>query len=226
MTETPDTPSAHTPISDPASVTPEERRRVTVEREGSAESLIFLVRTRNAAEVAELDELFNDLKAGCHVRVLARGPVTAAAVKVVEDADGQATAELMRLLEILGERYSFSKVDAGLHPTLNRLIEDMVLDTGSEIHPSPLCSLCGRPEPFPTRLTLEGDSETPAEGLYCSRCVAQHADHTERDLIGALLHADRKTFAEGEDLELSPRPSRKGNRVSYRIFRRSLAAHG
>jgi len=206
---------------------PVENRLLTVEREGLGESLVFLARTRNSAEMAELNDLLDDLKAGCHVRLLSRGPVMAAAVKVIDDPDGESTAELMKLLETLGARYSFFKLDLGLHPTLNRLIEDMALDTGSQISPSPQCSLCGRPEPFPTRLTLEEPDRKPAKGLYCSRCVARFEDQNERQLIAALLHTDRKTFAEAETLEVSPAPSRKGNLVRYPIRRRSpLAATG
>jgi hypothetical protein len=203
-----------------------EGRLVTVEREGSGESLIFLAQTRNAVEVAELDELFEELKAGCHVRLLSHGPVMAAAVKVADDTDGESTAELMSLLETLGERYRFSKLELGLHPTLNRLIEDMALDTGSELHPSPHCSFCDRPEPFPTRLTLEGPDQQPVKGLYCHRCIAQHADREEKDWVGALLHSDRKTFAEDGSVELSPLPSKQDNRARYRLKRRPLIALG
>lgn len=199
--------------------TPEaaEGRLVTVERESSGESLVFLARTRNATEVAELNELFADLKAGCHVRILARGPMMAAAIKVSDDTLPHATSELMRLLETVGERYSFFKVEMGLHPTLHRLIEDMALDTGSELYPAPSCSLCARPEPFPTRLKLEGPNQETAEGRYCGHCVTRLSEGNERELVGALLQSDTATFGEGAGLELSPRPSRKGKRVRYRV---------
>src|SRR5262249_7791049 len=104
---------------------------------------------------------------------------------------------------------------------------DMALDTASELHPSPHCSLCGRPEPFPTRLTLEEPSRKPARGLYCARCVARFEDRNERDLLDALLHQDRATFVQGEAIELGPTPSRRGNGVRYRVRRREpLAATG
>jgi hypothetical protein len=194
----------------------DESRLVTVERVGSGESLIFIARTRNAAEVAELDEFFSELKAGCRVRILSHGPLTAAAVKLNGES-GESTAELMGLLEALGERYSFSKVEAGLHPTLNRLIEDMALDTGSDLHPVPNCTLCGRPEPFPTRLTLESPNRETMEALYCSRCTARHAEQEEKEWVGALLHSDRKTLAGEGEVELSPLPPRKDNRARYRL---------
>ena len=214
-------PPDRSPIQTPPQTPPEspENRLVTVERESSGESLVFLARTRNATEVAELDELFADLKAGCHVRVLSRGPVMAAAIRVSDDDSGDATPELMRLLETVGARYSFFKVDLGLHPTLHRLIEDMALDTGSEIYPAPSCSLCARPEPFPTRLKIEGPDAETAEGQYCHHCVTRLSEGNERELVGALLQSDPATFGEDAKLELSPRPSRKGKRVRYRAKR-------
>ena len=223
----PDDHPAVGPELPPGSENTAQDRLLTVEREGSGDSVIFLARTRNAAEVAELDELFQELRAGCRVRILSRGPVTAAAARVIDDADGRSMAELMGLLETLGARYSFSKVDLGLHPTLNRLIEDMALDSGSRLTPAPNCSLCGRPEPFPTRLTLQDPGGKPAEGLYCARCVARFSDGSERDHADALLRSDTRTFGEAGSVELSPNPARKGNRTSFVIRRHGpLAATG
>jgi hypothetical protein len=202
-------------------------RQVTVEREGSGATLIFIARTRNAAELAELDELFQDLKAGCHLRVLSRGPVTAAAVKVIDDPEGEASAELMSLLETLGDQYSFSRIHIGLHPTLNRLIEDMAMDTGSDLFPVAPCSLCTRPEPFPTRLSLQEPDHEKQVGQYCSACIARFENTEEREWIAALLETDRETFGIEEALELNPMPTRKGNRVSYRaVSLRPQAASG
>ncbi len=188
---------------------------VTVERMSAGETLVFLARTRNAAEVAELDEFFNDLRAGCHVRLLARGPLVAAAVRLFEDPTGEAAPELMRLLESVGERYRFSRAHLGLHPTVNRLIEDMALDTGAEVFPAPVCSLCHRPEPFPTRVTLEMPRRSPMTGAYCHSCVTRYETSGQQDWILALMHEDQRTFAEGVELELKSAESRRGNRVSY-----------
>lgn len=214
--------SEHSPQT--LSTEPGENPLVTVERETAGDSLVFLARTRNATEVAELAELLEELEAGCHVRILSRGPVMAAAIKVSDETDHESTSELMRLLETVGERYGFFKVEHGLNPTLNRLIEDMALDSGSELAPVPACSLCRRPEPFPTRLKLESPGKATAEGRYCHHCVTRFAEGGERELAGALLHSDPVTFGENTKLELSPQLSRRGKRVSFRAL--PLAATG
>ncbi len=185
---------------------------VTLERQPEGATLIFVAETRNAEELFGLQALFSDLEQGCRVLPLAIGPLLSYAVRCVDDTDPQ---ELASLLETVASSYQ-GRVESGFNPSFYRHnIEEFALEVGSELTPLSHCDLCGHPDPFPTRLALEDGGKKAVEGLYCERCVARLADGSERELIGAFLHADPRNFGLYQDLRLSSRPIRRGNQVRF-----------
>ncbi|HEY3282111.1 MAG TPA: hypothetical protein VGN26_07545 [Armatimonadota bacterium] len=204
---------------------PEPESTVTLERQPSGATLLFVAETRNAEEILGLQELFDQFRQGCRVLSLAVGPITAFAVRALEGTDPQ---ELSSLLETLAPSYR-GRVEVGFNPSFYRhAVEDAALELGSKLVALQHCDLCHQPDPFPTRIHLRGRSGESAVGLYCERCVAQLAESSEREMIDTFLHADTHTFGQFQGLRLSSRPVRQGNQVRFTTHRPSdrIAATG
>jgi len=213
-------------------MTPSRRQEpissVTIEKESEGDSFIFVAETRNSVEVAELQDLFADLKRVCRVRLVARGPVTAYALKPFGDTPEHlsAFAETIDILQAIAPRYTAVYIQA-LDVTSYRVVEDLALDTNSELVPLKHCDLCGRPEPFPTTLSAQNGDQHWAAGAYCSRCVAALDHQTDRDLVEALIHADTRNFGAAR-IQLDRAPARRGSRLRFTARRQEepLAAAG
>lgn len=184
---------------------------VTLERQPEGATLLFVAEPRNAEEQASLQELFDDLRQGCRVLTLALGPITAYAVRTQEEIDPQ---ELASLLETVAPSYR-GRVEIGFNPSYYRnAIEEVALETGSDLLVLDHCDLCHQPDPFPTRIALNARGER-VEGLYCERCVARLADGGEREMVEAFLFTDTDTFGLYRGLRLNSRPVRQGNRIRF-----------
>ncbi|MCA1595827.1 MAG: hypothetical protein LC772_05330, partial [Chloroflexi bacterium] len=105
----------------------------------------------------------------CSVRVLADGVTSAFAVQSRNDE-----ALLQDLERHLKEAYKFSVVYAGFNAVIHRIVEDLAVETGSRLHPVPVCRGCGDVEPFPVRLTLRGPGgKRRASAVFCDRCLSR-----------------------------------------------------
>ncbi|MGQ9524868.1 MAG: hypothetical protein ACUVTZ_08520 [Armatimonadota bacterium] len=201
---------------------------VTIKKETEGDSFIFIAETRNSVEVAELKDLFSDLKRVCKVRPVATGPVTAYALKPFSDTPEHLSAftETLDILQAVAPRYAAVYIQP-LDTTSYRVVEDLALDTGSELVPLKHCDLCGRPEAFPTTLSARRGDRRLAAGAYCSRCVAALEHQSDRDLAEALIQADKRNFGTAH-VQLDPACARRGSRLRFsaRSHDKSLAAAG
>jgi hypothetical protein len=190
---------------------------ITMDREVGGESLVFIAETRNAAEVAELEELVRELQHGCKVRLVSLGPVTAFAVKPKEDADEAVSSlvEVARILQAISPRYTKTYLQQ-FDATAYRIVEDLALETGARLQPLPQCDLCGKLDPFPTTLhARDGDNVSSSAGTYCSHCVASMSAASDRQLVADLIHADRRNFGTYGSVQLAKTPRRRGRHLSF-----------
>ena len=128
---------------------------------------VFLVQTRNRAEVKHVQLLFDEVAQYCSVRPLALGVTTAFVIQSGDDHPMLASLE-----QILKEDFKFSMVHGGFNPGIHRIVEDLAMETMSHLYPLPLCGGCGCAEPFPVWLTIHRFSERRLKGLFCERCVS------------------------------------------------------
>jgi len=146
---------------------------------------VFIVQTRNQAEVGQVQQIFSELERRCSVRALSIGVTTAFAVQ---------TAEALPLLQdielVLKEHYKFSVVYAGFNSIIHRIVEDLAVDTGSHLLSIPLCQCCGNADPFASRLSLQGSRRKPrARAVLCGSCLARLTGETEAEEFRRLLEA-------------------------------------
>ncbi|MGC8832960.1 MAG: hypothetical protein ACP5R4_02815 [Armatimonadota bacterium] len=202
---------------------------ITIEKEPEGDSLIFIAETRNAVEVSELRELCSDLEHGCKVRMVAVGPVTAFAIKPFSEEPGHLADfyEVTAVLEAIAPRYKAAYLQP-LDATSYRIVEDLALETGSELMPLNHCDLCGRPEAFPTTLAAGEKNRRLAAGAYCSRCIAELNRQNDYQLVSALLNADKRNFGNCVHVELTNKAKRHGGKITFSARRRgqTLAATG
>jgi len=145
-----------------------------------------------------VQQLFREVEAYCSVRVLSVGVTTAYAV--------QATGEfeiLQELEALLKEHYKFSVVYAGFNSVIHRIVEDLSVDTGSELFPIPVCGSCGAADPFPTQVTLR-DAYGKARGraVVCERCVSGVEGEQEAEDLCRLVDASAPNLQVNESTEI------------------------
>ena len=144
---------------------------------------VFIVQTRNRAEVNHVHRLFADLERCCSVRALASGVTTSYAIQATGQYDAVHTLD-----DVLKEHFKFSVVYDGFNPVIYRIVEDLAMDTGSQLHPVPSCVKCNRLEPFPVRVTLVGPAGKAKGGaMLCEGCLAEVNEEREAEGICGLL---------------------------------------
>ena len=155
-------------------------------------SRVFLVQTRNRAEAGQVCQIFEELDHRCSVRVLSEGVTSAFAVQCSGDEP-----LLQDLESLLKEHYKFSMVYSGFNSVIHRIVEDLAVETGSRLHPVPVCRSCGDAEPFPVQLTLRGpDGKLRASSVFCPRCLsaaeAEGGDASLEQLIDSSVRDVRR----------------------------------
>ena len=129
---------------------------------------VFIVQTRNGKEQSQAQALFGELEEFCSVRALSEGVTTAYAVQA-RDAE----ALLTDLALFLKGEFRFSVVYDGFNPLIERIVEDLAVETGSRLRPVPKCRSCGCLDPFPVRVSWqEPGRKARSRASLCARCVA------------------------------------------------------
>jgi len=134
---------------------------------------LFFAETRNRAEIDELAHLAMDLAQHGEIRRISEGVITAYAVRL--PASG---APLLAGLEnTLKRDFLFGHVELPFQEIINRVVEDLAVDTGSRLSPVDTCEICGCPEPFPADVQVRGEDGRMRQtsAVYCEVCAAEMA---------------------------------------------------
>lgn len=146
--------------------------RMIADSEPTATALFF-VETRNRAEVEEVEGLAVDLAQHGEIRRICHGVITAYAVRL--PASG---APLLAGLETTLKRdFLFGHVEMPFQETICRVVEDLAIDTHSDITPLDSCEICHQPTPFPADVRVMGEDGRmrQSRSVYCIACAANMA---------------------------------------------------
>lgn len=166
---------------------------------------VYIVEARNRQERKEIRELFDNIAEVYPVLPLSEGVIMSYVIQV--DGDTSAISEVEQILKT---NYAFCVLERSFNDTIYQVIQDLCMETNSRLCRIPHCGICGRLEPFPTKVSMLDENNLPVmEVHYCSRCVATQANRNEKQALVDLLSHDRRNFSAIREAKLVKRSNRR-----------------
>jgi hypothetical protein len=174
---------------------------IVVEPQSVGIRAVYIVEARNRQERKEIRDLFENIREVYEVRQLSDGTIMSYTVQITGDP-----SVLSEIENILKANFVFSILERSFNDTIYMVIQDLCADTGSRLCRIPRCGICGKLEPFPTRVNMLDDKNNPVMNAnYCGRCVASLANRSEKKVIVDLLSNDRRNFSAIREVKLVKR---------------------
>ena len=148
---------------------------------------VFLVEARTRKEMRQVRELFDMVGQLAQVVPISHGAVMSYAVQVEDDAS------LFGKIEwLLKTQFTFSLVERNFSDVTFHLVRNLCEDSDTQMIELPECGVCEACDPFPTRVSVEFESQEELLHLaYCTRCTVRHESEDPEHTIRALLAADQ-----------------------------------
>jgi len=166
---------------------------------------VFIIEARSAKESRQAQELFDYVGQLAHVVSISEGAVMSYAVHVPGDP-GEPSL-FGRIERLLTTTFAFAIVERNFSDVTLRLIHDLCDDSRTHAEELPLCGICGRPDPFPCRASVDlvGEAE-PAHLVYCFRCAEESGSLEPGALLRRLIGLDPRGFDIPSDIPSLPVP--------------------